>query len=267
MGKMLGGKQMFNNNNANQTTKGSLKSLKKLHIFAYAFIAISLAVLLGSQYHVYGQVTELHDKYEDIQKTSQKSQEANEKVLAKLEEIRDEQLKIEQRQAQMMQVKMEHEATIMHLKANGFSPYDDLGDHTNLTVEDMNRIIDFYDSQVGTGFTGQGEVFIKASQQTGLSPIYIFAHAACESSYGKSNLALDRGNYFGINAVDTNPNAAYAMGNNLEEGIIAGAMWIKTNYYDNGYTSLQSMKDAGYATSNTWVSSISSIANTSIGAI
>ena len=259
---------MFNSNNStNQGATGSLRSMRRLHIYAYAFISILLAVIIGWQYHVYDEIHDLQTKYTNIQLSSQRSQEANEKVLAKLEEIRNEQRIIEEKQARAMQTKKEHQATVLQLKTNGMSPYDDLGNYSNLTVEDMNRIIDYYDSLTGTGFSGRGEVFIRASKETGLNPIYIFAHAACESSYGKSTLAVTRGNYFGINAVDSNPSAAYHMGDSLDEGIMAGARWIKRNYYDNGYTTLQSMKDAGYATSDTWVSTITSIANTAIDVI
>jgi len=41
-------------------------------------------------------------------------------------------------------------------------------------------------------------------------------------------------------------------------------MWIKKNYYAQGYTTLRQMKEAGYATSDTWVISILGVANNSI---
>lgn len=259
---------MLTNNSTNQNGSGSLRSLKKLHMYGYAFIPFMLVVLIGFNIYLYKHIEDMQNKYEMIQKSTTASMEANKLVLAKLEEIRDEQVKIQEHQAQMMQIKSEHQATILQLKSNGMSPYDDLGSCTNLTVEDMNKIIDYYASKCGgTPFEGRGEIFIKASQQTGLNPIYIFAHASCESGYGNSYLARTKGNYFGINAVDSNPGAAYHMGDSVEEGIIAGAVWIKRNYYDNGYTTLQSMKDAGYATSDTWVPNINSIANGAINAL
>lgn len=54
------------------------------------------------------------------------------------------------------------------------------------------------------------------------------------------------------------------MGDGVDEGVIAGAMWIKRNYYDQGYTTLAAMKDAGYASNDSWCNNIASIANTSI---
>lgn len=110
-------------------------------------------------------------------------------------------------------------------------------------------------------FRGRADVFLKASEITGLDPRYIFAHASVESSYGKSNFAVNRGNYFGIGAFDRNPNNAYNMGDGLEEGIINGAKWIKEKYYDKGRTTLNKMKAAGYATDPAWVGNIVSVMN------
>ena len=155
------------------------------------------------------------------------------------------------------------------LKNYGIQQETDIGKHTNLTATDMNKIIDYYDRHIkeGTPFKGRGDVFIKASKITGLNPIYLFAHASCESAYGNSYLAKTRGNYFGINAVDSNPDRASHMGDSVEEGIISGAIWIKENYYDNGYTTLASMKRAGYASDPNWAKNISSVANTAISVL
>jgi beta-N-acetylglucosaminidase len=54
------------------------------------------------------------------------------------------------------------------------------------------------------------------------------------------------------------------MGNSVDQGIVSGAHWIKSNFYDNGYKTLDSMKKAGYASDQTWDTSISKIANDAI---
>lgn len=110
-----------------------------------------------------------------------------------------------------------------------------------VTVDDMNAIISHFDSSGTSPFRGQGAIFIEASQQSGLDPIYILAHASWESDWGRSYLARDRGNYFGINAIDANPNAAHHMGNTMYDGIVNGAVWISRHYYQEGQTSLNSM--------------------------
>lgn len=130
-------------------------------------------------------------------------------------------------------------------KANSRYSVDQNSDLSNksvyVTTEDMNNIIRHFDPSGTSPFQGQGNVFIEASKQSGLDPIYIFAHASWESDYGRSYLARDRGNYFGINAIDANPNAAHHMGNTMYDGIVNGAVWISKNYYQEGQTSLNSM--------------------------
>lgn len=130
-------------------------------------------------------------------------------------------------------------------KANSRYYVDQNSDLSNksvyVTTEDMNNIIAHFDPSGTSPFQGQGNIFIEASKESGLDPIYIFAHASWESDYGRSYLARDRGNYFGINAIDANPNAAHHMGNTVYDGIVNGAVWISKNYYQEGQTSLNSM--------------------------
>lgn len=142
---------------------------------------------------------------------------------------------------------------------------------TYITENDMNRIIDYWDKYCGgTPFKNKGSIFIEASQESGLDPVYLLAHAAWESGWGKSYIAVDKHNYYGISAYDHNPyNSAYTMGNSVESGIISGAKWIKANYYDQGCTSLQAMIDIGnYASDNIkWINGIVSIMRTSYSII
>jgi len=143
----------------------------------------------------------------------------------------------------------------------------DLCGYVFLTDDDMDKIIDSWDDRVrnGTSFKNKGHVFIQASRETGLNPIYILAHAAWESNWGNSYLAKNRGNYFGINAIDSNPDKAYAMGSSVDEGIVEGAKWIKSEYYDNGCTTLNEMIYKGNYASDKgkWINGITNIANTS----
>ena len=168
---------------------------------------------------------------------------------------------------QSQTMKMEHANTVAFLKSNQYSIDTDLGDYVALTIQDMDDIINWFNKHIngGTPFQGKGYIFIKASQATGLSPIYIFAHACLESGYGNSALAMDKHNYFGIGAWDIDPyNLANTMGNYMEEGIVNGAKWIKTHYYAQGCTTLRQMKAHGYATDPDWEHKIVSIANRAI---
>lgn len=151
-------------------------------------------------------------------------------------------------------------------KANSRYSVDQNSDLSNksvyVTTEDMNNIIRHFDPNGTSPFQGQGNVFIEASKKSGLDPIYIFAHASWESDYGRSYLARDRGNYFGINAIDANPNAAHHMGNTMYDGIVNGAVWISKNYYQEGQTSLNSMIYGGkrYAkAADKWIKGVNGI--------
>lgn len=133
-----------------------------------------------------------------------------------------------------------------------------------ISVDEMNEWI----SRLcpGTPFEGRGDVFIEAANQSGLDPRYILAHAGNESTYGTSNQAKTKHNYFGIGAFDTNPSAAYSMGDGLADGIINGAIWIRDHYYAHGQRSIYKMrfnnKVHEYCTSRTQHESIAkTIAN------
>ena len=121
--------------------------------------------------------------------------------------------------------------------------HSDLMNFTPITEEDMNEIINKFSSIIGESpFIGRGDVFIKASQESGLNPLYIFAHACLESDYGRSSMARNKGNYFGIGAFDSNPSKALNIRDSMEEGIVSGALWIKKNFYDNNQKTLHEMQ-------------------------
>ena len=246
-----------------QNTKNAeMKKWHKAYYFLFEFILIAL---VATNIYLFRTVSGIQKEFTQIKASVEQSKEANQKVLAKLEEIRDQQMQIDAKQNQILNIKFDQKNAKRGMKQNGINIYTDLGDNAAISVEDMNKIIDYYDGICGgTAFKDKGYVFVKAAQETGLNPIYLFAHAACESAYGNSYLAVTRGNYFGINAVDSNPDAAYEMGDSVEAGIMAGARWIKENYYDDGLVTLQQMKDGGYASSPKWEHDIASVANSAI---
>ena len=149
------------------------------------------------------------------------------------------------------------------------SVHTDLSVMMPLNADQMNEIIAYWCRyNPDSPFINNGQIFIDASNETGLDPVYILAHAGLESGWGMSKYAK-AGNFFGIGAYDYNPDNALKYGNNsVEAGIINGAIWIKENYYDNGQTSLYTMRysDSGthdYCTSNTWMNEIAKIIKTS----
>ena len=112
-------------------------------------------------------------------------------------------------------------------------------------------------------FRNMGQAFIDAGRATGLDPRYILAHAIEESADGTSNIARTKGNYFGINAIDSNPNAAYSFGTDVASNIMTGAKWIKSHYTDKGNDSLYKMlhnsNPGPYASNPAWATNIAGI--------
>jgi beta-N-acetylglucosaminidase len=211
------------------------------------------------------KVNDLTNQYNAVQEEVKQSRQANEQVLSMLKTIRDEQEQQTDKINKAMNIthkKILSKNNVMLLKSNGYTEYTDLGENVHISVEEMDKIIQYYEKANGkTAFSGHAATFVEAAEETGLNPIYIFAHAATESAFGTSHLAVARHNYFGINAVDNDPGLAYSMGSSLDEGIKAGARWIKQNYYNKGYTTLASMHQAGYASDPSWSSEIASLAN------
>ena len=152
-----------------------------------------------------------------------------------------------------------------------FSQHTDLCVQTEISVADMNRVLDYWADHTGTPFEGKGEAFIQASKETGLHPFYILAHAAWESNWGKSYIARTKHNYFGINATDFNTyDNAYHLGDSVEQGIVVGAKWIKENYYNNDQTTLYEMiyGPKRYASAkDAWIRGISSIVRNSFNVL
>jgi hypothetical protein len=53
-----------------------------------------------------------------------------------------------------------------------------------------------------------GQVIVDDSNKNGLNAIWVLAHACHESGFGSSWFALNRNNFFGIDAIDSNPDQA-----------------------------------------------------------
>lgn len=238
---------------------------KKIYIALVTVVILAIAAVTCA---LWVRINEMNAQMDNIQAQIDENYTANKQVYDMLVNIKEQQKRIEER----LSVIQAHDTSVSNIKNIGYTVNSDLSlneDAQKLTSEDMNKIIDYWIYHIGVSndFKNKGDAFIKAAQETGLNPIYILAHAACESAWGSSYIARTKGNYFGINAIDTDPGQSYHMGTNVEEGITAGARWIYINYYSNGYTSLSSMKAAGYATDPNWSYAIADIMNKSVQAL
>ena len=209
-----------------------LKNLKK-KIWTIFICIFALMVING---FVLYKVQNIETKYDNVISEVQESREANEQVLSMLKDVKAEQ----QKQNEALKIvyeqkrqKAEHDNAILLIKYEGLDGNTDLGNSgKNITVEDMDRIINYYEkhTRYGTNFKNKGYVFVEAAKETGLNPIYLFAHAATESDFGTSYIANVYNNYYGIKTLDQ-------------------------------------MHRAGYATDKNWSKTIQSVANTSINVL
>lgn len=224
-------------------------------------IILIIFVVITTALTVY-RFSVMSSKLDQVENQLSVQQTTDQEVLDNLKDIKARQEKIEHKQQEQL---VRHQISVNDLKQMGFTKYTNLDVDRDLTVQDMDKIIDLWSARInGTRFKGKGYVFIEASKETGLNPIYILAHAAVESNWGNSYIARTKNNYFGINCVDDNPNNGYTIGSSIDDGIIQGAKWIASNFYNKGYTSLDAMKKANYATDPRWEGNITSIANESI---
>lgn len=244
----------------------AIKRHNILMVFGIAFL-----MLTAANFTMWATIGYLSGQVQNLQSQVTEANVANERILVALNEIKTSQQKIDSELQEQKKFREKHMTTVAYLKQTGYTVESDLSvsPDTIITAEDMNKIIDYWEFHVGvqTMFSHKGEAFIQASKETGLNPIYILAHAAVESAWGRAALG-DKHNYFGINCIDSDPyNQGYSMGDSVEQGIIAGAKWIKQNFYDNGYTTLGAMKRANYASDPNWMYAITSIMNQSVRAL
>lgn len=116
----------------------------------------------------------------------------------------------------------------------------DLTTTTIMSVNEMNEWIAKRTPE-GSPFLGKGELFLSIAKEYEIDVKYLFAHAALESAYGTSNIARDKNNFFGIGAYNSSPYTSAYSYSSFEEGLRAGAEFIKKNYFDEGQNTLSSM--------------------------
>lgn len=141
-----------------------------------------------------------------------------------------------------------------------------LKDYEILSVEEMNDFINRRAPE-NSPFRNNGEIFLEAAKQSGLDPKYIVAIAGLESSWGRSTIAREKNNYFGITAYNNDPYNSAKSFSSMEDGIVNGAIWIKNNFVDKGKTNLVSMIWGGSAycqtdegkPSQSWIDNITTI--------
>ena len=139
--------------------------------------------------------------------------------------------------------------------------YRDIRKPTNYTAAELDKVYSLMNIQ-GSRLAGKGEVFKEAEKRYQVNALYLMAHSALESAWGRSQIAKDKNNFFGIAAYDTTPYDSAKSFDNVDKGILGAAKWIRENYIDEGRTHLGN-KSSGmnvlYASDPYWGEKIASI--------
>ncbi len=139
--------------------------------------------------------------------------------------------------------------------------FRDLRKPTNYTAEELDRVYSVMNIK-GSRLAGKGAIFKEAEERYQVNALYLIAHSALESAWGRSQIAKDKNNFFGIAAYDTTPYDSAKSFDNVDKGILGAAKWIRQNYIDNGRTYLGN-KSSGmnvlYASDPYWGEKIASI--------
>lgn len=122
-----------------------------------------------------------------------------------------------------------------------YTKYMNLSNRMDISVDQMNNLIDYWLKGRESKLSGEGEAFVKASQLTGLDPIFLLALAAQESGWKTSKLHSRKNNPYSIAMYDENPECGYILGDEFGSGIVNGAVWIYNHYYCEGQTTLYDM--------------------------
>ena len=151
-------------------------------------------------------------------------------------------------------------------KLNHPFQFSNLKSRTNYTAADINRLYSLMGAN-DSKLAGKGATFKAAEQRYGVNALYLVAHSALESAWGRSKIARDKNNFFGISAYDDTPYTSATKFDDVDSGIMGAARWINSKYLHNsGYPASgahlgnkASGMNVNYATAPYWGESIASI--------
>ena len=144
--------------------------------------------------------------------------------------------------------------------------FSSLKSKTNYTAADINKLYTLMGAS-NSMLAGKGAAFKAAEQKYGVNALYLVAHSALESAWGRSNIAKAKNNFFGIAAYDSSPYTSATKFDNVDAGILGAARWINDKYLSNSSFPAKgaylgnkvSGMNVNYATAPYWGESIASI--------
>ena len=139
--------------------------------------------------------------------------------------------------------------------------FKDLTEATNYSAEDLDKVFSLLNID-NSLLENKGATFKEAEEHYHINALYLFAHSALESDWGRSKIAKDKNNFFGITAYDTTPYLSAKTFDDVDKGILGATKWIKENYIDRGRTFLgnkASGMNVEYASDPYWGEKIASV--------
>ena len=139
--------------------------------------------------------------------------------------------------------------------------FKNLTEPTNYSADELNRVYSMMNIR-NSRLAGKGAVFKEAEKRYGVNALYLMAHSALESAWGRSQIANDKNNFFGIAAYDTSPYDSAKKFDDVDKGILGAAKWIRENYIDYGRDHLGNKAtgmNVRYASDPYWGEKIASI--------
>lgn len=139
--------------------------------------------------------------------------------------------------------------------------FKDLTEATNYSAEDLDKVFSLLNID-NSLLENKGATFKEAEEHYHINALYLLAHSALESDWGRSKIARDKNNFFGITAYDTTPYLSAKTFDDVDKGILGASKWIKENYIDRGRTFLgnkASGMNVEYASDPYWGEKIASV--------
>ena len=139
--------------------------------------------------------------------------------------------------------------------------FKNLTEPTNYSADELNRVYSMMNIR-NSRLAGKGAIFKEAEKRYGVNALYLMAHSALESAWGRSQIANDKNNFFGIAAYDTSPYDSAKKFDDVDKGILGAAKWIRENYIDRGRDHLGNKAtgmNVRYASDPYWGEKIASI--------
>ena len=139
--------------------------------------------------------------------------------------------------------------------------YKNLREPSNYSAAELDKLYSMMNLQ-DSPLAGKVATFKEAEERYGVNALYLMAHSALESAWGRSQIARDKNNFFGIAAYDTSPYLSAKSFDNVDKGILGAAKWIRENYIDYGRDHLGNKAtgmNVRYASDPYWGEKIASI--------